>query len=52
MDLEGRVGGIFSAGDVVAPGPDDLRARRKEPLRRRCCHGRESCDFPGQVATE
>jgi hypothetical protein len=47
MDLEDRVAGIFGAGDVVSPCPDDLRARREEPLRRRCRHGRESCDFQG-----
>jgi hypothetical protein len=47
VDLEDRVDGIFGAGDVVAPGPDDLRTRREEPLRRRCRHGRGSCDFLG-----
>lgn len=42
VDLGDRVAELLGVGDVVAPNPDDLRARREEPLHRR--HGR-----PGEL---
>jgi len=40
--LGDRVVELLGVGDVVAPNPDDLRARREEPLRRRSgSHGRQ-----------